>query len=183
MDSLEGHFLFASPRLLDTNFVRTVVLLIQHNEQGALGLVINRPTSKTVKELWKEVGQSPCESEASVYLGGPVAGPLMAVHGDSSLAEIEVVPGVFFAAKKKFLDTLVGQTEQPFKIFVGHAGWGPGQLESELESGAWLVMPATSQYVFYDGKDLWEEGSQQLRRSVLVDLLKIKHVPEDPSLN
>ena len=183
MDSLEGHFLFSSPHLLDANFVRTVVLLIEHNEQGALGVVLNRPTSKTVKELWKEVGQSPCRNESPVYLGGPVAGPLMALHTAGSLAEIEVVPGVFFAAKKKNLDALVLEENEKVRVFVGHAGWGPGQLESELEAGAWLPMPASGEYVFYEGADLWDQGSKKLRRSSLVDVLKIKHVPEDPSLN
>lgn len=183
MDSLEGHFLFASPRLMDNNFVHTVVLLIQHNDQGALGVVINRPTTKTVKELWKEVGKSPCKSELPVYLGGPVAGPLMALHNDESLAEIEVAPGVYFAAKKPNLDSLVLHGKEKFKMFVGHAGWGPGQLESELEEGAWLTMPATAEYVFYDGSDLWEQVSRQLHASMLVEVLKIKHVPDDPSMN
>jgi len=183
MKSLEAHLLVASPQLLDPNFVKTVVLLIQHTDQGALGVVINRPTSKTVEELWKEVGDAPCDSRQPVHLGGPVSGPLMAVHTDHSLAEVEILPGVFFAARKENLDQLVLQDGQASKVFIGHAGWGPGQLENEIEVGGWLITPATAEYIFYDGDDLWEEVLEQIGSSTLSSMLDIKHVPEDPSMN
>ena len=136
MESLEGQLLLASPQLLDPNFVRTVVLLVEHNDNGALGLVINRPTGTTVQELWKQVGESPCESRQPVHLGGPVSGPIMAIHTVNSLAEMEIVEGVFFAMKKQNLDELVRRDER-FKVFYGQSGWGPGQLEGEIEQGAW----------------------------------------------
>jgi len=91
VESLQGHLLIASPHLADPNFARTVVLMVQHSDQGALGVVLNRPTSKTVKELWKEVGDAPCHTEAPVCLGGPVSGPLMAVHTNQFFAEIDMV--------------------------------------------------------------------------------------------
>ncbi len=175
--------LIAAPALLDSNFVKTVVLLLRHTEQGALGMVVNRPTSKTVKELWKDVGQSPCGSELPVYLGGPVAGPLMAVHTYKSLAELEILPGVFFAAQKKNLDELVIQEDHLFKVFIGHAGWGPGQLDNEIQSGAWLATPATAEYVFCNTVDMWKELLQRIGESTLQSMLKIKHIPEDPSAN
>ena len=182
MDSLEGHLLLASPELLDPNFVHTVVLLIQHNEQGALGLVLNRPTSKTVAELWHQMGEVPCESTQAVHLGGPVSGPLMALHAVEALAELEIRPGLFFAAKKTILDQLVGDAG-PYRVFVGHAGWGPGQLENELGAGAWLTMPAAPADVFDEGPDLWDRLQQRLRGQSLPGMLHIKHVPPDPSLN
>ena len=183
MESCEGQLLVASARLLDNNFVKTVILLVQHNDQGALGLVVNRPTSKTVKELWREVSDSPCKSERPTYLGGPVSGPLMAVHTARKFAEIEILPGVFFTARKENLDKLVMQEKHPFKIFAGHAGWGPGQLEHEIEEGAWTVTPASAEFVFFDGTGLWKEVTKQHGRSILESVLKIKHVPEDPSVN
>jgi len=183
MKSLQGQLLIASPQLLDPNFVKTVVLLIQHSDQGALGVVLNRPTSKKVKELWKEVGNAPCHSEAPVCLGGPVSGPLMAVHTNQFLAEMEILPGVFFAAKKKHLDELVLQQDDPLKMFFGHAGWGPGQVDNEIQAGGWLTMPATTEYVFYHGEDLWEKVSKQAAQSTLQSILNIKHFPEDPSVN
>jgi len=181
MNSLESHFLIAAPQLLDPNFVKTVVLIIQHTDQGALGLVLNRPTSKTVKELWSEVGDAHCQSEHPVYLGGPVSGPLMAIHADRSLAEMEILPGVFFAAKKASLDELVDRDDD-CKLFVGHAGWGPGQLDAEIEAGGWLIAPAAPEYVFYDGDDLWDTV-MSLTGTNLAEMLNIKQVPDDPSVN
>ncbi len=182
MESLEGHLLLASPQLLDPNFVRTVVLLVQHNDMGALGLVINRPTGKTVQEVWKQVGQSPCESQGPIYLGGPVSGPLMAIHTSQGLAEMEVVDGLFFAAKKEYLDELV-RREGSFKLFVGHSGWGPGQLEGEIEQGAWRTVPVKVEDVFDVADDLWQRLMQRTMSGALPDMLGIKHIPPDPSLN
>ncbi len=183
MSSLTGHLLVAAPQLNDPNFVRTVVFLIQHTEEGALGLVLNRPTGKTVQELWKEIGDAPCQSALPVHLGGPVSGPLMAVHRSPDLGELEVVPGVFFAAKKANLDQLVAEQEHVFKMFVGHAGWGPGQLDGELEVGAWFTQEATAEHVFYEGDDLWEQVLQNIRRAALRSVLNLEDIPEDPSLN
>ena len=183
MESLEAHLLVASPELLDPNFVKTVILMVQHNEQGALGLVLNRPTSKMVKEMWKEVGQSPCESYEPVHLGGPVSGPLMSVHTDTAMAEIEIMPGVYFAARKKNLDLLVRQHEHAYKIFIGHAGWAAGQLENEIAAGGWLTTPATAEFILYEGEDLWDEVSKQIASATLQSMLHIKHVPKDPSMN
>ncbi|NQU25348.1 MAG: YqgE/AlgH family protein [Candidatus Nealsonbacteria bacterium] len=183
MQSYEGQFLVASSLLLDNNFVKTVVLLVQHSDEGALGLVVNRPTSKTVKELWREVSDAPCENQSPIHLGGPVSGPLMAVHAARKFAEIEILPGVYFTAKKENLDQLVVQKRHPLKIFAGHAGWGPGQLEHEIEEGAWTVTSASAEFVFFDGTDLWEEVTEQHGRSLLESVLKIKHIPEDPSVN
>jgi putative transcriptional regulator len=169
---------------LDPNFARTVVLLIEHNATGALGVVLNRPTSKTVQELWRQVGDMPCESHRPVHLGGPVSGPVMAVHTLGDLAEVEIVPGVFFAAKKPNLDNLVCRDgDHDYKLFVGHAGWGPGQLESELAEGAWQTTPATLETVFDDGDDLWQRLLNVAEAGTLPAILGIKHIPPDPSVN
>lgn len=183
MKSLQGQLLIASPRLRDPNFAKTVVLLVQHSDQGALGVVLNRPTSKKIKELWKDVGDAPCNNEQPVCLGGPVSGPLMAVHTNQFFAEMEILPGIFFAAKREYLDGLVLQQDDPLKVFFGHAGWGPGQLDSEIRAGGWLTLPATTEYVFYHGEDLWEKVSKQVTRSTLQSMLNLKHVPQDPSMN
>jgi len=183
MPCLEGRLLIAAPQLVDDNFVKTVVLMVQHNDQGVLGVVIDRPTSKTVKELWADVGDAECRCELPVYLGGPVSGPLMAIHGSAVHAEIEIVPGLFFAARKQNLDELVVQEDHPLKIFVGHAGWAPGQLENEIEVGAWHTVPATIEHVFGDESDLWQRISKELGKSTLQELLGLKHMPDDPSVN
>jgi len=182
MQSLEGHLLLASPQLLDPNFVQTVVLLIEHTDDGALGVVINRPTNKTVRELWQQIGQSPCNSPGVVHLGGPVAGPIMSIHGHAMLAEMEVMPGVFFAAKKQNLDDLVRQ-DSDFKLFINHAGWGPGQLEGEIEQGAWQSVLAHATDIFDCSQDLWQRLMRRANEGELPALLGIKNIPPDPSLN
>jgi putative transcriptional regulator len=183
MPSYAGHFLVASPHLLDPNFARAVVLLVQHNEEGALGMIINRPVDKTVQDLWREIGGGPCQSTEPVYLGGPVPGPLMAVHRSESLAELEILPGVFFCASKPNLDALVERTGEPLKIFVGHSGWGPGQLDNELQQGAWLTTPATVELIFYDSGYVWDAVKSQIGRGMLQEMLRPKEVPDDPSVN
>ena len=193
MDCLQGHLLLASEHLADPNFARSVVLLIEHNEQGALGVILNRPTSKTVRELWREVSQVPCENQRPVCLGGPVSGPVMAVHTIPAQAELEIVPGVYFAARKQHLDQLVRQTAAaadsaaetptPLKVFVGHAGWGPGQLEREIQQKAWYTLPATIEEIFAPAADLWERLLHSLDHVRLGMLLGIKHVPPDPTVN
>ena len=157
--SLQGRLLVAPPRQLDPDFAKTVILLIQHSEQQAVGVVLNRPTGRTVKELWQGELKEACDCGRHVNSGGPVPGPLMAVHTCQPLSEIEILPGVYYAVKKKNLDKLVRQTDQRFKVFDSHAGWGPGQLERQIEAGSWLTAPAIVEQVFSDEAGLWEEVS------------------------
>ncbi len=184
MKSLKGQVLVASPHLLDPNFVRTVVLMLHHSDEGAFGVVLNRPAENSIKQLWEEVGEGACESDQLINVGGPVSGPLMALHTDRSAAEMEVLPGVYFAAERENLEKVLQQSQCTVRLFVGHAGWGGGQLEKELEEGAWLTGPADADYIFYDRDvDLWNKVSKTIGESMLIDTLQIKHVPEDPSLN
>ena len=173
----------ATPQLPDENFYRTVVLLVEHNEEGALGVVLNRLAGQSVEELWREVSDQPCSSRRPVNLGGPVSGPLIAIHTDHELAEMEILPGVYLAAQKSHLDLLVEQDQHRYRVYLGHSGWGGGQLESELKQGAWLTTPATKDYIFHDEDDLWETVAKHIGDAVLLKSLKIKHVPRDPSMN
>jgi putative transcriptional regulator len=183
MESLAGHLLVASPQLLDPNFARSLVLLIEHNQEGAFGVIVNRPVNKTLQELWREVGSAPCHSQQPIYLGGPVPGPLLALHSNPSLAETEALPGVFFAAKKQHLDLLVLTEEPAYKIFIGHSGWGAGQLEDELRRGDWRTVPATAEYVFSTADDLWEDILRQIGHTLLKSILKLDDLPPDPTVN
>jgi putative transcriptional regulator len=184
MNSLKGYVLVASPQLQDPNFVRTVILMLHHSEEGAFGVVLNRPAENTVKQLWEKVGEGSCDNEQLVNVGGPVSGPLMALHTDASAAEMEVFPGLYFAAQRENLEKIVRENQHPLRIFVGHAGWGEGQLERELQQGAWLTSPANPEYVFCGPEtDLWKTVAKHIGDQLVMTALKIKHVPEDPSLN
>ena len=182
MDSLTGNLLIAIPDLHDVNFFRTVVLLFQHSDEGASGVILNRPSDVTIAKVWDEVAKEPSESQDFVQIGGPVEGPLIALHSSLSLAEIPVVDGVFLSMGRDNLNQLVGQSDQQFKLYSGYSGWGPGQLESEIEQGGWLTFPASSEQVFDSPEGLWKQVCSEVGN----DILK-PHIgnfrPTDPSLN
>jgi putative transcriptional regulator len=182
VDSLRGHLLIAAPQLGDPNFVRTVILMIDHDENGAFGIVLNRPSDRTVKEVWDELDDS-CECLESINIGGPVVGPLLALHTQEYLAEAEVLPGLYLTAERENLDELVRQDYSTFRLFSGYSGWGEGQLEGELEQGGWITLKAKKEYVFVWDDDLWDRIGEEITRDVYRRGLKIKQFPTDPSLN
>src|SRR5687768_5273835 len=92
MKSLQGQLLIASPKLFDPNFFRSVVLLVQHTDAGALGLVLNRPLEMTINDAWGQVSETPCDATGFLHQGGPCEGPLMVLHTDSALPELPVIP-------------------------------------------------------------------------------------------
>lgn len=183
MGSLQGQLLVATVDLRDPNFFRSVVLIFRHDDEGAAGLILNRRTKFTVKQAWEQASSAACNTEQLLHLGGPCQGPLMALHSQALLQEIEVLPAVYFSASGENLERLVLENEPSVRFFVGYAGWGVGQLERELKEGSWLTTPATVDLIFGPGDDLWETLTKAISTSTLVQALKIKHVPRDPSLN
>ena len=183
MKSLQGHFLVASPHLADSNFYKGVVLMIKHDEEGAFGLILNRPTDNSVGDVLKLVGVEDVECPSPIFLGGPVRGPLVALHRLKSAAEAEVLPGVYFAADREKLEKLVHQSSKPYRFFMGYAGWAGGQLEDELSAGGWLTAKANKTRVCRNAEDLWEQVTWTIGEHILNKAVKVKHVPEDPSLN
>ena len=181
--SLAGHFLVASRYLRDPNFAQSVVLMIEHNDDGALGVVINRPADKTVRDVWEIIGYDPCDREELIYVGGPVPGPLVAVHTMEPFSEREVVPGVYVATHRDALDLMVHKKEATLRLYSGHAGWGSGQLEGELEAGGWLTTSATRDDIFADHESIWKTVTQRIGLEIMAPELDDKLVPPDPSLN
>jgi len=176
--------LIAAPQLLDPNFLRTVVLLVQHTSEGALGLVLNRPTNATIKQAWEQVRDTGCEREDQLRWGGPCQGPLTALHSSPLLADVEIVPeALYFCGEPDKLTELVGDDSNRAKFFVGYAGWGPGQLEAEMQQGGWLTAPAAPDHVFGDDPDLWQRVLKQVAQGQLFSAINVKHIPPDPSMN
>lgn len=155
MPSLAGSFLIARPSLREPTFTRTVIVILAHDENGALGLVVNRPTKLKGVPF-------------PVYVGGPCQSPgLFMLHGEADWTSEdsegpdsarEVVPGVFVGdatCLQKVTDTPAAETSR-FRVFTGYAGWSGGQLERELSEGTWLAIPASSQLLFETPvDDLW----------------------------
>jgi putative transcriptional regulator len=184
MDTLQGQLLIASPRLVDPNFFHTVILLVQHNDEGALGLVVNRPLQTSIQEMWKEVSEGDvCEVPGHLHQGGPCEGPLMVLHGDDIYSEIEVIKGVHFCTRRDTIEKLVADNPGAMKFFVGYAGWSPGQLESEIREGSWLSAPADPTLVLEGNEHLWNDLIRVLSKAAVVSLVDPKFIPDDPSVN
>jgi putative transcriptional regulator len=183
MAYIQGHLLVASPKLGDPNFFRSVVLLVRHNEEGAFGVVLNRPSDTTLKEVWGNVSETPCETTALVHHGGPCPGPLMAVHTEEFLAESEILPNLYFASDREKLEHLVLKPNDAARFYAGYAGWQAGQLEAEMEAGAWFNSPATKEHAFWAADDLWDKVCRELSSTTRLAGIKVKHEPPDPSMN
>jgi putative transcriptional regulator len=183
MKSLAGQFLVASPHLRDPNFAHAVVLMLQHEEQGALGVVINRPGDKTVDEVWEMIGSEPFGCDEFVHVGGPVPGPLIALHNQHKYGEKEIVPKLYMSMQKHSIDLLVRRTGAQFRLFSGHAGWGGGQLENEMRVGGWLTSPAQASEVFSDAESLWTTVCGEIGRRIIAPNIPPERMPKDPGLN
>ena len=180
MDTLTGKLLIASPRLDDPNFGQSVVLVVHHEREGAFGLVLNRPGNDRLASVWTQVVEEPCPLDVPILVGGPLEGPLMALHGEPDRSEIEVVPGVHFARRKEALVDLVSGAKEPLRVFVGYSGWSRGQLEGEIERGDWTLTDATPALVFGEEGSMWRRARRHAADEAIVSALHIKHVPERP---
>ncbi len=180
VESIRGQLLIAGPGLFDPNFRRTVVLVGEHNEEGALGVVLNRPTAISVGEaapaLVTLVGE-----ESELFLGGPVqpqAAVLLAELEHPELADLIVFDSIGF-----LIGDLEGKASEGIRrarAFAGYAGWGAGQLEGELEAGGWIMESAFPEDVFTEDPDrLW---SAVLRRKG-GEFAMLATMPFDPSQN
>lgn len=183
MTSLQAHLLIAMPELPEP-FQRAVVLIVRHNDEGALGLILNRRTTARLDQTWSEVSDLPCHRSESIFLGGPCEGPLVALHTDEFLLEMEVLNGLYFCAGKEKLETLAArQDDQPVKFFAGYSGWSAGQLENEIARGSWSVMPAKVEHVFAFEEELWQRSQRFVADAAWRSRLGIKHAPNDPRMN
>jgi putative transcriptional regulator len=179
-ESLRGRLLIASPALIDPNFRRTVVLVVAHDEDGAVGLVLNRPTDTEVAEAVPELTEL-VEPEAVVSIGGPVqneAVVVLAEWDDLEEAGAIVFDDVGLMGSEADSDD-VGAATRRVRVFAGYAGWGGGQLEAELEESSWVLEAAGAEDIFGDERDLW--GSVLRRKGGAFKL--VATMPEDPSLN
>jgi putative transcriptional regulator len=181
MESLRGQLLVASPALGDPNFSRTVVLIAEHGDDGAMGVVLNRVSELEVAEAAPVLGDL-VESGEAVHAGGPVqptAVVIMAEFDDPERAAALIVGRVGFVAAETDFDSLPADVRR-VRVFAGMAGWGPGQLEAELERDDWILEPATPEDVFTPDPDsLWSSVLERKGGQYAL----VARMPLDPSLN
>ena len=183
MKSLQGHFLLATPHQLDQNFVEAVILVVEHDDRGAMGVIVSCPRDRHEGISQQRSSERRWPEEPRLCFGGPVTSPLIAVHADAAFAGIKILPGVFFEGEEERVFILMRSTERAYKVFTGYAGWAPRQLEYEVECGIWRAIPATVAEIFSDGDNLWERLLRQAFDLLLQVMCNVKHFSSDPSLN
>jgi putative transcriptional regulator len=179
--SLRGQLLIAAPSLIDPNFARTVVLIGEHSEEGAMGVVLNRPSSLAVADAVPPLAPI-VGTDDLVHVGGPVQPQVIVVLGEfetPSKASALVLDAIgFLPATVDEMEEL-GQLPR-VRVFAGYAGWGPGQLEDELAEEAWIVTPALADDIFTAAPDLlWNAVLRRMGGPYAV----LATMPADPSLN
>jgi len=153
--NLAQHFLIAMPAMADPHFTRTLTYICEHNEQGALGIVVNRPLEMTLQALLEQVSLPPAGGtfkSVPIHFGGPVQvdrGFVLHAPLGQWQSTLAVSPEIGLTTSKDILQA-VARGEGPGKLFVtlGYAGWAPGQLESELAQNAWLTVQASADVIF-----------------------------------
>jgi len=173
-DSLRGRLLIAAPSLFDY-FRRAVVLLLAHSDEGAMGVVLNRPSDSEVSEAVPALAEL-VEPGELVRVGGPVSPQAVVAlgeFGDPSEGSTPVVGGLGVVDPERSHETL-----RRLRVYAGYAGWAPGQLEGELEGEAWIVESASPEDPFAEG-DLWAAALQRKGGGYAL----MATMPAGPSLN
>ena len=179
-DSLKGQLLIAAPMLLDPNFRRTVVLLLEHTQDGAIGVVLNRPSDTEAREAVPDLRAVLLDDEP-IFLGGPVQPETviaLADHTDSPDDD----PICGSVASLEFDDDLdrLHQTVARARVFAGYAGWSTGQLEEEIDEEAWFTEPAQSEDIFSSEPErLWSSVLERMGDHYRL----LARMPEDPRVN
>src|SRR5438270_11612825 len=180
-ESLAGQLLLASPALQDPNFVRTVVLVSLHSDEGAMGLILNRPSAVAVSEAVPQLQPAVSDAEP-VFVGGPVQPTsvvLLAEFLDPAPAGLLVLGRIGFPAADADIEHL-GEAIVRSRVFAGFAGWGGGQLDAEVEHGDWIAQAALPDDVFTElPGELWSSVLQRKGGSYAL----LARMPLDPSVN
>jgi len=180
VESLRGQLLVASPALLDPNFRRTVVLVTEHTDDGAAGLVLNRPSLVGVAAAVPQLEEL-VEEDDQVWVGGPVQPEAVLVLGeflDPDDAAVPLFESLGFPSLDEPEEILPATTRR--RVFAGYAGWGAGQLEEEIANEDWILEPANADDAFTEEPDaLWRDVLR--RKGGIYEL--VARMPDEPSLN
>ena len=180
-DSLRGKLLVASPTLADPNFARSVVFITEHNEEGAMGIALDRPSETLVGDAVPQLN-GVAGADEPVYVGGPVqpnALVVLAEFSDPSAAAWIVVADVGFASADADMDDLPDAVRRA-RVYAGYSGWGAGQLEAELEVDSWIVEPPLPKELFPDDPEaLWSDVLARKGGQYAL----VARMPPDPSVN
>jgi putative transcriptional regulator len=167
LDPAPGVFLVAESTVEGGPFYESVVLVLSHDAEGTLGVIVNRATRMPLSEALPDLDVG--ETSHKLYFGGPVAleGLLMLFRSEAPPENVEtVMDGVYYSGERSVLEKLLEQEmrSDELRLFIGHSGWSPGQLEAELRRGTWYVRRADPATVFHaDPERIWEDLSMSGR--------------------
>lgn len=174
---LVGHLLVSTSRCEDSVLRGSVCLVLHHGEEGSMGLVLNRPIDFDVDNLWKYLKAPDDKEVRPIRFGGPMSGPILALHNQEQWAEVAPASGVYIAAHVDKLQQLVASHQGEVRIVVGQVLWKVGQLEHELENGIWLPVPATPELVFAPEEDMWRRGMFEVGNRYVAMLVGAEQPP------
>jgi len=168
--NLTNHFLIAMPGLRDPNFARSLTYICEHGEHGAMGIVVNRPTELRLGDILEQMDiqiTDPTAELEPVYSGGPVQpdrGFVLHTGGNRWASTLRITPQIYLTTSRDILEAIAaGEGPERMLIALGYAGWGGGQLESEMLANAWLSGPADLDIVFQRPVDQrWYAAAQRL---------------------
>lgn len=168
MQSLQGNFLISTPQMPDPRFQEQVIYMCAHNDEGAMGLVINNPNYEiTLLDIFRGANLPLPEGPLPpVYVGGPVeldAGFILFKDQGKEYFSLKVANNVFLSRDARLLEEIAhGEGPQEFLFMLGYAGWGPGQLETELMDNGWLTVPSDNEILFHTpDKSKWRMSAQR----------------------
>ncbi len=178
----KGKILISEPFLNDPNFKRSIILLSEHNEEGSIGFILNKPTKFKISQIMDDFP----EFEAPVYLGGPVQiNTLQFIHrvGDMIEGSTEISEGLYWGGDFEILKLLI-ETNQvspdDFRFFLGYSGWTEGQLDDELKINSWIVTSTSIDNIFSEEPDkMWREILKKMGKKYSI----LASFPENPSVN
>lgn len=182
-EPLQGRLLVASRALEGTSFARTVILVLQENSQGTFGVILNRPADPKVAEAWKKKSNSPEHVAQHLSCGGPLGGPVFAVHRDGKIGEIQVAEDLFVSASTESLGRLFVGPDQPYRVFLGIAGWSNQQLQDETDRGLWYVVDDCDDDVIAAPDHLWERCLIRYGRAQLRGILGVSSLHDKAAWN
>lgn len=198
MEDLTGQLLIASTIVEDPVYTRGVCLIVHQDDENVIGVMLNRPMQPAAGELLQAIVDDDPNLDTSesnrifpeasdslgpIHFGGPLSGPVVAVHPLEQLAEAETGDGVYVAAQKEYLERLVRQQPCPYRLIVGHVSWQPEQLVHEIHSGLWHSIPATVDSVFSVTDQMWAKLARPATTQSLCKWLGVPNQKDMSELN
>lgn len=171
--------MIATPALQNTPFQRAVVLVLQNTIEGTFGVTLNRPANQEMRSAWEELTGSDSPA-TNIVQGGPIGGPVLALHQQSKIAEHQVAQDVFVSAASEDFMERIDLNDQDYRIVFGVAGWKNDQLAREIHDGYWYRLDQASDHIFDDAGNMWEESLRRYGRQALIDVAGVTGFPKSP---